>query len=165
MVGPSVAAIIAVGHFLLPFFALMAPRLRRTRRGPGRRCHAVDRHGSATCLVAGAAGRPSVHLGGSTWLPCWRSAGFRGWYGAARVSPVTMSLRSKPWLEHESSLPPARYEPDGCCVLVLLFGLVGRLLAAILLSLLLVIWIYPSITLEQATNGAVAVVSATSPAI
>jgi hypothetical protein len=29
----SVAAIIAIGHFLLPFFALLAPRLRQTRQG------------------------------------------------------------------------------------------------------------------------------------
>lgn len=29
----TVAAVVAAGHFLLPFFALMSPRLRRSRRG------------------------------------------------------------------------------------------------------------------------------------
>jgi hypothetical protein len=27
------AAIVAIGHFLMPFFALMSPQLRHTRRG------------------------------------------------------------------------------------------------------------------------------------
>ena len=54
--------------------------------------------------------------------------------------------------EHESVLPPARYERQDVIFRHLLLGSVGTL-AAILLSMLLVMWIYPSIEMDQRLAG------------
>ena len=73
------AGIVALGHFLLPFFALMSPRLRRSRAGLGAIAGLLDRDGGAARLVVGCARRWALHRldrhrgNAGVWRACGRS--------------------------------------------------------------------------------------------
>ena len=79
--------------------------------------------------------------------------GLRGRYGADGSRAAACRV-GKPWLSTNSSLPPARHEPRGCCVRYLLFGLAGTL-AGNTGELAVWLWMYPGITLDQRLRGPV----------
>ena len=72
------AGIVALGHFLLPFFALMSPRLRCSRAGLGAVAGLLDRDGGAARLVVGFARRWALHRldrhrrNAGVWRACGR---------------------------------------------------------------------------------------------
>lgn len=54
--------------------------------------------------------------------------------------------------DRASIFPPARYEPQDVVFRYLVLGLTGTILA-VLLSLLLVIWLYPTIEVDKRLTG------------
>ena len=93
--GASLAAVVAFGHFLLPFFALMSPPLQRSPRGLDALPRPADRDGIPARLVAGAAGCRASRV---SWIDVAGDAGDLAVSAAAlalRVPTVAAHARSR----------------------------------------------------------------------